>query len=163
MMFETLLVGIDTYIITAFLGYVVHWAIHQPWSGTAHEAHRRHHVELYPPGDLISDKYRSAGAKSTVWTFLALFSPVVVAPFVAWAMGKLTFTQAITIVATMALVGLANDSIHDSFHVRDHWMSRVIPGYHKMRERHFIHHVNMKKNFGIYSFTSDKIFGTYKE
>lgn len=62
----------------------------------------------------------------------------------------------------MIIVGLIHDVVHDSFHVKKHFLSRVIPTYEIMRRYHFIHHVNMKKNFGIYSFVWDRIFQTFK-
>lgn len=162
-MLSVLLVGLVTYLLTSLLGYVVHWAIHKPWAGRAYRAHRAHHIVLYPPGKLISDTYLSAGHQSTVYTFLLAFAPLLLIPIVLWAVGWFTLAHAAVAVLAMGAVGLLNDLIHDSFHVRDHWLSKVIPGYQRMRQLHFVHHVNMRRNFGIYSFIWDRIFGTLKE
>jgi sterol desaturase/sphingolipid hydroxylase (fatty acid hydroxylase superfamily) len=161
-MLDALLVGIVTYLITSLLGYVVHWAIHKPWAGRAYRAHRAHHIDLYPSGRLISDEYRSAGDQSTVYTFLLAFSPLLLLPVALWIAGVFSWGMALSAVLAMGLVGLLNDVIHDSFHVKNHWLSRVIPGYDRMRRLHFVHHVNMRRNFGIYSFIWDRIFGTLK-
>lgn len=162
-MFGVVLVGLITYLLTSLLGYVVHWAIHQRWTGKAYRAHRAHHIDLYPPGKLISDTYRSAGDQSTVYTFLLAFTPLLLAPVAFWLLGWFSMIQAVTAVGAMGLVGLLNDVIHDSFHIRSHWLSRVIPYYNRMRQLHFIHHTNMKRNYGIYSFIWDKLFRTYKQ
>jgi len=162
-MLSALLVGLVTYLLTSLLGYIVHWAIHQRWAGKAYKAHRAHHVDLYPPGKLISDEYRDAGAQSTIYTFLLAFTPFILLPIVLWLCGVFTFVSALTAILAMGLVGLLNDIIHDSYHVKRHWLSRVIPGYDRMRQLHFVHHVNMKRNFGIYSFIWDKVFKTYRE
>jgi len=162
-MLSVVFVGLVTYFLTSLLGYVVHWAIHQPWTGRAYRAHRAHHIDLYPPGKLISDAYRNAGGQSTVYTFLLAFTPILLLPIVLWAIGWFTFMHAFAAVAAMGIVGLMNDIIHDSFHVKNHWLSRITPGYDHMRQLHFVHHVNMKRNFGIYSFIWDRVFRTFKQ
>lgn len=161
-MLSALLVGIVTYLLTSLLGYVVHWTIHQRWAGAAYKAHRAHHIDLYPPGRLISDTYLSAGKQSTVYTFLLAFAPLLLLPIVLCLAGVFTWGMALSAVLAMGAVGLLNDVIHDSFHVKGHWLGRIIPGYGRMRELHFVHHVNMKRNFGIYSFIWDRIFRTYR-
>lgn len=162
-MLNTLLVGIVTYPLTSLLGYVVHLAIHKPWAGRAYHAHRAHHIDLYPPGRLISDTYLGASKQSTVYTFLLAFMPLLLIPVVLWLVGWFSWSMALSAVLTMGVVGLFNDIIHDSFHIRGHWLRRLVPGYEQMRHLHFIHHVNMRKNYGIYSFTWDRIFGTFRE
>lgn len=162
-MLSALLVGIVTYLLTSLLGYVVHWAIHKPWAGRAYRAHRAHHIDLYPPGRLISDTYLSAGKQSTVYTFLLAFMPLLLIPVVLWLVGWFSWGMALSAVLAMGAVGLLNDIVHDSFHVRGHWLRRLVPGYERMRHLHFIHHVNMRKNYGIYSFIWDRVFGTLRE
>lgn len=155
--------GIAAYFFASFVGYVVHWVIHQPWAGKAFRAHRAHHIDLYPPKDLVSDVYRSAGHQSTVYTFLLAFAPIVLFPVVAALLGWVSVTTMLCVIGSIGVVGLLNDVIHDSYHVRDHWLARWIPGYAHRRALHFAHHANMKKNFGIYSFTCDRIFRTVKK
>lgn len=161
-MLSVVLVGLIAYLLTSLLGYVIHWAIHRPWAGKAYRAHRAHHIDLYPPGKLISDEYRFAGSQSTVYTFLLAFSPLLLLPIILAIVGWFSIAQAIAALVAMGLVGLLNDIIHDSFHVKNHWLSRLIPGYDRMQQLHFIHHVNMKKNFGIYSFFWDRLFRTFR-
>jgi sterol desaturase/sphingolipid hydroxylase (fatty acid hydroxylase superfamily) len=158
----TLAIGTFTYVLATLLGYVIHWAIHQRWAGKAYQAHLMHHAKLYPPWDLSSDTYRSAGSNSTVWTFVLAFSPLLLLPVLLSAFGVLSFMNTAAIVLAIILVGVLNDVIHDSYHVNDHWVSRVIPGYASLREFHFIHHRNVKKNFGIYSMIWDRMFRTFR-
>ena len=151
-----------TYTATTLLGYVIHWALHQRWSGPLRKSHMAHHLVHYPPRDLVSDSYRSAGKDSAVYTFLLAFSPLLLLPIVLWLVGWVSLPVAVAAFFSMALVGLMNDIIHDSFHVRDHWLSRVYPGYESLRIGHFVHHRNMKRNFGIYSFAWDRVFRTFR-
>jgi sterol desaturase/sphingolipid hydroxylase (fatty acid hydroxylase superfamily) len=161
-MLKVICVGLGTYALTSFLGYAVHRALHQKWAGRAYTSHRMHHLSLYPPGDLVSESYRSAGNASTVYTFILAFSPLILIPTLLCAMGIVTFSTAFTSVLVMVLVGVLNDAFHDSFHLRSSFLQKIIPGYENLRQSHFVHHVNMKKNFGIYGFFWDKIFKTFK-
>jgi len=162
-MIIALLVGVAVYYTTSLLGFVIHWAIHKPWAGKAYRAHRAHHVDLYPPGKLISDVYKDPGHRSTVFTFVLAFLPLLLLPVVLCLFDVITVLSAVAAVFAMVLVGLLDDIVHDSYHVRNHWLSKIIPGYNHMRQMHFVHHINMRKNFGIYNFLFDKIFHTHKK
>ena len=162
-MLSVLLVALVTYFTTSLLGYAVHWAIHHTWAGWAYRAHRVHHIDLYPPGKLISDEYRNAGSSKTTYTFVLAFTPLLLLPIMLWLLGGFSLVHALAAIGAMLLVGLLNDVVHDSYHVKDHWLSRFIPGYARMRQLHFVHHVNMRRNFGIYSFVWDRIFRTFKQ
>lgn len=151
-----------TYVYSTFLGYCVHWAIHQPWAGLFYKAHMIHHLELYPNTRLVSDKYLSAGSKSTVYTFVVAFTPFFLIPILTFCYDITTLAQSISILLVMGFVGFVNDFIHDSYHVKNHWLNMVIPHYSRLRKLHFIHHLNMNKNFGIYGFYYDKLFNTHK-
>lgn len=150
-------------MLNSFLGYVVHWAIHKPWSGRFYEAHTTHHVRLYPPGKLISEKYRDAGQHNTAYTFIIAFIPILAIPVALYFFSVISLTTLIVSISMMIIVGLLNDLIHDSFHVKNHWVGQIVPNYHHMRRLHFAHHVNVQQNFGIYGFFWDQLFRTYKK
>ena len=150
------------YCIASFLGYVMHWALHRRWTGKLNRSHMAHHIELYPPKDLMSDSYRSAGHMSTVWTFVMAFIPLIIIPVIFACVGVLSLLNAISVIAAMIIVGILNDVIHDSYHVNNHWL-RKFPGYAKAQHLHFVHHRRMKKNMGIYEFNWDRMFGTYRK
>lgn len=160
-MLVALACAIASYLVTSFLGYIVHWMMHQRWAGPLRVAHMAHHIVLYPPKNLMSESYRSAGSSSSVWTFLAVLIPLMLLPVALALGGVISLWSAGLAVIAMALVGITNDIIHDSFHVIDHPLSKVIPGYKRMQELHFVHHRNMKRNFGIYSFVCDRLFKTH--
>lgn len=161
-MFYTILIGVIAYSLTALLGYVIHWTIHQPWAGALYRAHHAHHTSLYPKTDLISERYRSAGSQSTVWTFILAFTPFLAMPPLLAAVGWIYWGQAVVAILSMGVVGILNDVFHDSFHIKRHWL-RKVPGYNKMQRRHFLHHVNMRCNFGIYGFGWDWFFGSLRQ
>ena len=162
-MLAALLTALSAYLLTSFLGYVVHWLMHQKWTGRLREGHMQHHVVFYPPKDLQSDTYRSAGSAASVWVFLTILLSLMFLPVLLAVCDVISVTSAVFAVVSMAVVGIANDVIHDSFHIRNHPLSRWLPGFKRMQHLHFIHHCNMKKNFGIYSFVADRVFRTLRK
>ncbi len=116
--------------------------------------HMRHHLDLYPPGDLVSDSYRSAGGDSLAVTFAPFFialiaAQVVLLPALLW----------VPMAGTTGLVALWESYVHDSFHLRRHWMSRW-GWWRRARGLHMVHHRRMSRNFGISGSGWDRLFGT---
>jgi sterol desaturase/sphingolipid hydroxylase (fatty acid hydroxylase superfamily) len=153
----TLLVSL---VLASFFGHWIHYALHQPWTGPAHRGHMEHHLSLYPPGKLTSDKYLSSK-----WYHNGplLFTPPLVFLLLVFG-GILWLCHAplwMLLVFGVSLVGfgLVNDACHDSFHQRKHWLNRYT-WYKRLRKLHFRHHRDMSCNFGIMSFAWDRVFGT---
>jgi hypothetical protein len=55
--------------------------------------------------------------------------------------------------------GLANDYLHDVFHLREHWLFQY-RWCRRLRGKHFAHHVHMGTNFGIVTTAWDAVFRT---
>lgn len=165
MCMSLLLLTPAVFIGITFFGHVAHWSLHQPWMGRLTTSHMAHHQKLYPPTDMLSDKYRSAGKDSTVWIFAGLSIPVLAVPVVAWLFGLVSLFTAAYVIGEMILLGWLHDYVHDSFHIRGHWL-RKVPFLNKLHTHfeklHFVHHVDMSKNFGIFFSAWDKLFKTFK-
>jgi len=155
------LVIINSFLLTTLFGHVAHWAIHHRWMGKLYEAHTVHHVDMYPPRDFESDAYRSSGKNSSFFVFFLLGLPLLALPFVLVLFHAITVPLAFLSMGVMGLVGLFNDVIHDSFHMRVTRWSKIIPWYSLMKQAHVVHHKHVKKNFGIFTFLWDKLLGTY--
>lgn len=156
-----LAVIILTFLFTSLLGYAIHFAFHQKWSGRLNKSHMSHHLKLYPVNDLVSDVYREPGDDSTARLFIILFSPILLTVVGLTAFHIISILVGCAIFGTMALVGILNDRLHDSMHLNKsvwHWW----PGFSKLQKLHNMHHHRMGTNYGIFSFFWDKIFGTYK-
>jgi sterol desaturase/sphingolipid hydroxylase (fatty acid hydroxylase superfamily) len=66
------------------------------------------------------------------------------------------------VVAQSAAFGWANDAVHESFHVRGHWLRRF--GWAaRLTELHKVHHRDVRKNLGIFWLLPDRLFGTYED
>lgn len=150
-----LIVCVITYFLGNFAGYFVHRLLHTEYMGKAYIDHYHHHVSIYPPEDYLSNEYREPplGAeqgKYYIFTFLVLCLPFLLWH---WAYFILSVSLAIGILKLNAVV-------HDSLHIAGHkwekykwfWWLRVV---------HYQHHIDVRTNFGIFSFLPDKIFRTY--
>jgi len=155
-----------TYVAVTLFGYVVHWALHQSWAGKLNHRHMTHHLTLYPPEDFLSDKYRSAGKDNTVVTFVIASIPMVAFPIFLGLLGILSWPLVVTVVVVEIGLGLLHDYIHNSMHIKNHWMSRVPVLrviFQMWVKLHYVHHVDMTKNYGIFVFHWDRLFGSYRK
>lgn len=148
-------------VLGTFLGYIFHRMFHQEWSGRFYQAHMTHHLKLYPPTDYYSDEYRNPGKDNTVWLFAAVFSPLLVLILGLILTSVIPTLLGIMALIEMATIGWLNNSMHDGFHLKKSFWDRF-GFYVNLRKLHFEHHVDMGKNYGIFSFMWDKLFGTYK-
>lgn len=149
-----------TYIGTTLFGYVVHRSLHQSWTGKLNRSHMTHHLKLYPPSDFYSEKYREAGTDSTVKIFAAAAVPVVALPIVLWAFGVLSLGVMTLVIVEMLVIGWLHDHLHDAFHITNHPLTKFKLFNHWI-DLHYLHHIKMQRNFGIFSFGWDRIFKTY--
>lgn len=152
------------YIVTSFFGYVVHWSLHQSWAGRFNVSHMTHHLKLYPLSDFYSETYRNPGKDNTVKFFAFTAIPLVLAPIFLYFFGVLPLSLMITVLVVEGIVGFLHDYIHDAFHITNHWMSRV-PVLRDIFavwvKLHYLHHVDMGKNYGIFVFHWDHVFRTF--
>lgn len=143
-----LLAVLATVVIAFFLsewvGFSVHRLAHWPGSGWLFRNHLRHHAEAYPPSRYQTERY--LGDLKT--SFLRIFVPLFVGLNVlAWIV--LPWHLATIFFVTSSATALANSYLHDSYHMNDHWLRRF--GWHRrLVDTHYVHHLNVKKNLGIY-------------
>lgn len=160
---STLLVLALAVVVGSFVGYFFHRLIHKEWTGPLYRGHMEHHLTLYPKERLTSEKYE---LKEWYNSGPVLFTPAAVAlimvgALVGWVLGVSWFDF---FVFAGALVGFGflNDYVHDSFHLREHWLQKF-SYYRKLRRWHFQHHFDMAKNFGIVVMKWDDVFKTKSE
>lgn len=157
-----IIVGILNLIFMAALGYFSHRFFHNVRSKRFYQAHRTHHFSVYPKHDLISKTYRSAGKDNTFYLFAAIFAPIVIAAIILTLTSVIPFWMGIMILFEMLIISIVNEFLHNAFHLeKSLW--HHFPNFKKLRTLHFIHHSFTRKNFGIYSYIFDKIFGTYRD
>lgn len=158
-----LLVLAASLFLASLFGHGIHWALHRPWTGPAYRGHMEHHLSLYPPSDLTSQAYRSAR-----WYHngVFLYAPAfIVLLALAWGLVTLLALPTwivLTFGTTMLALGMANNWAHDSFHSHSSLFQRL-GCYRLMRERHHVHHRNMRCNYGIVTSVWDRAFGTLRE
>lgn len=163
-MLPILVTALIAFLISGLFGYVVHRSLHSSWTGRLNQKHMTHHLTLYPPSDYLSDEYRSPGKDNTTRIFALAAVPLVATPIILVFLGILPISLAITTIVVMLTMGFLHDYLHDAFHIRNHLLTRipVIKGiFAHWGELHYLHHVDMQKNFGIFLFHWDYLFGTF--
>lgn len=68
-------------------------------------------------------------------------------------------------VVSLLIFGLVivwNWWLHKAYHEQEHWLNKY-EWFKEKKKRHFVHHKNPKKNYGIASNFMDKIFGTWND
>lgn len=163
-MLAILLTALISFLLTSLFGHVIHWSIHQSWSGRANYCHMAHHLRLYPPSDFSSEVYREAGDDSTPKFFAISAVPLVLAPFILLACGIISLPIMITILIVEVLMGFLHYHLHDAFHIKNHWLYRIpiIKNYfNHWVYLHYLHHIKMNTNFGIFTFHWDKVLGSF--
>jgi len=163
MLLSLLIIFVISVFASSLIGHGIHWALHQRWMGPAWRGHMQHHLELYPPADLTSPRYRTASWFNS-GTFL--FTPpllliVVVLGSIALFIGvSLWFVAAAAV--GLAGFGVVNDIVHDNLHIECSWMSRF-GWYEPLQRFHFVHHKHMRRNYGVVTAAWDKLFGSFKD
>lgn len=157
-----LLTTLTTFIITTFFGYCVHLALHRPFMGKLYRSHLTHHQKLYPEHQFLSDEYLDAGKDNTVISFLLLGAPLIILPIVLLATHIISFVVFMTAMIGLGVFGGLHNYFHDQFHLRHSWLRRF-EWFDRMTDLHYQHHISVHKNFGIYWFGWDKVFGSFEK
>lgn len=150
------LVIICGFVFGESFAYFLHKFIHNPIAGRLHASHMCHHEKLYPIESFISKEYRSPGKDNTVYTFAVAIAVLGVICFIL-----LPVLWAAILVSEFIFLGLLNNYLHDSYHIKDHILE-WIPGFKRLRMMHYQHHIDMQTNLGIYTFVMDRLFKTYQ-
>lgn len=165
-MIAVLITIIIAFFITNLFGYVVHWSIHQKWMGKINKSHMSHHLQMYPPENFSSEAYRHAGKDSTPRFFAIASIPMILIPILLGIFNILPWHLVIVALITECISGFLHNYLHDICHIKNHWMGDIPilnKPFNAWLQLHYIHHVYMYKNLGIFNFNWDRIFGTYKK
>lgn len=146
------------YIFTQFSGYLIHRLLHKPETGRIYVAHNNHHQILYPPENYLSEGFylNPPWKDRSFWFYLP--------PALATAsLIFLLFPLSLAIILSLELLFIAwlNDVLHNAVHVKGHWLERY-HFFHRLRALHWWHHVDEKKNYGIFSWSADRLFKTFE-
>jgi sterol desaturase/sphingolipid hydroxylase (fatty acid hydroxylase superfamily) len=124
-----------------------------------------HHLDIYPVERYFSDTYQTPSFKESTPKFFAVAAiPILLLPVICWFIGLLPLSIMLISILEMLLIGAINYYVHDWFHVRNHRINKVPvlkSMFKKWNYLHYLHHVDMTKNYGIYSFFWDKRLKSY--
>lgn len=151
-----------SFFVSTLLGWIVHWAFHQPWSLWFYNAHMNHHKIQYPPTNFLSEKYKNAGGDSTTILFLIVCFPIIFAIAAMMFFGIFTITTGISILFSLFICGIIHNYFHDQFHLTNSWWNNFNI-FIRWRALHYVHHLDMSYNYGIIFYQWDKLFGSYDD
>jgi hypothetical protein len=162
--------------VAGLIGFMIwHWFAHQKWTRDMHRYHMDHHLVLFPPRYFFGNPKVKPELLQYRWID---YIPLVRAEsfwheFPMYAIGALIVYGGYFIGATkvsiicglveLVVVGLVGNSLHNSFHIKGHWLERF-DWYHQIRALHYLHHQgSMKHNFSILNFRLDKLLHLYQD
>ena len=154
------LVTIGTFLYGTLIGWLVHWVLHQRWSGVLYRAHLTHHT-LYPPANLTSDRYRTSGKDDGVF----FFTPAIVLAFAAFVgvlhVLGISWPMLVWVCFEALVLGVAHDWLHAKFHMTE---TRFLGlrWFRGLRALHFYHHRDTRLNLGIFFFGWDRVLRTFR-
>jgi sterol desaturase/sphingolipid hydroxylase (fatty acid hydroxylase superfamily) len=120
-----------------------------------------HHVKLYPPLDLVSEKYRSAGKDNSNLVFIPAITVAFAAlEFLMWKIGASVGTLVMLVIEGI-IIGALHDLMHTWFHLSGTRLLKY-EWFQRLKRYHFYHHHHMQQNFGIIWFGWDRVFGTFR-
>lgn len=158
----TIVAILSALTVGTFLGWLVHWAMHQRWSGRFNKAHMTHHVKMYPPKDLISDTYRDSGRDDGVFVFVpAITVGVLLVDTALFFCGVSLVSLTLSALVSVG-IGAAHDWVHKAFHTPSPWLERLT-WFRNLKALHLAHHRRMMTNLGILVYCWDRLFGTFRK
>jgi hypothetical protein len=155
----TLFVLVVTFMVGSSFGWIVHWLLHTKLFKGLAKAHNVHH-EKYTPDDFESEAYRDSGKDDSSFVFVPIITVSILLFFLPFAIMWSAWWIYFFVVVEGIIVGVANDRIHDAFHIRDHKLNKY-RWFRKLKHLHWLHHVYPKKNQAIIWFGPDKLFRTF--
>ena len=148
------------WLASEFSGYFVHKLMHARFV----PEHEDHHMDKYPPTDFYSDEYRVSGTGSNwrqnIWYVLSVL------PFATLIYFWLGWQHVLSFALTGVCTALWNQYIHEAKHITNHWLGRfVLTGWYFrwIQNRHFIHHIELHKNLGMYNYVWDTLLLTKRD
>ena len=155
----SIVVGFVVYV--EFMGYITHrFFIHDGiFSDKLRATHYCHHEIKYPYYNFESEKYRLSH-DSLPWVLTIIFGgwfPLIILCY----FNVINVYLAILLFITSSLHIYVLSYIHDSYHIKDHWLNKY-EWYKYNKHCHYIHHLD-DMNYGITNYVFDKLFGTFSD
>jgi len=153
-------IPISTYLVVGPCLWIVHWSGHQRWIWNRwYKSHTiEHHIKIYPPSKLLSDKYISVNNLLNLNILLYLPIPLFNL-FVHMLFCDLNNYNNILIIIVGYMIIIEQEIIHRSVHMKGHFLENYT-WFKFIRKLHFIHHQgDFKRNYAMIDFCIDLLTG----
>lgn len=134
-----------------------HRMLHHPRSGELFRLHLLHHAKLYPPSRLLTVRYVGEGGS---WQQISLALGALGILLISALCGT-PMKVVLVCAGVFALLLAGGNWFHHALHVSPTALERF-SWFLRMREYHFVHHVEQDKNFGIIEYGFDGVAGSWK-
>jgi len=158
-------------LYTELVGYIVHRLLHANRLGMLGKLHLEHHLVHYPAnGTMKSEEYLHARkTKSWIekvgWEWIIPITTITIpVSILLMLLGVPLQYMAAGVMVSLLWTWACFDYVHKVFHLKNVWIEKnyIFKSWFKeTRKLHFIHHNNMKVNFGITFFWFDKLYETF--
>lgn len=148
--------------------YLWHYQAHRtlpwiPFNTRCKQLHMQHHWEVYPPQSFFGKKDESK-LEITHDSFLTQHEALLYVLLFLFLLGAyLAGEKPIAILFAFIfdiIVGYVGNALHQSFHVKGHWLERF-HFYHELRSVHYIHHLGSTNfNYAVFNIGIDWILGS---
>ena len=156
-----LIINFSLFLLVELIGYLWHRFVNHLGilSDKIRVTHYCHHEEIYPYDDMISDEYKTS---HDTWPW---FIPLIIFGYmplyIVYKRYKLDYNLYISYLIQITTHIYIISYIHDSYHVKDHWLNQY-EWYTENKKYHYIHHLD-NKNYGITTYIFDHLFGTFSD
>ncbi len=158
MLNEFLFYNIISWYLYHFIEYLLHYLSHRRYSGFMYKIHRNHHIIHYPVNKLMDKKPYKTGYYYGLPDGIFAHGPIMISIFII-SYNILNTYIFLNLSLRIILLILISDYIHTNIHINGSYLEKY-DWFLKLRERHFYHHKNIKKNINIIDNNLDIIFKT---
>jgi hypothetical protein len=158
------------YAVAMAAFYAWHWQCHRrlrwvPFNARCVQLHAEHHWRIYPPTAFFGQPSADGALQVTHDSFVTQHEAllyVLLAAAIAFAFVALR-ENPVAIAFALVLdivIGLGGNALHQSFHVRGHWLERF-SAFHELRAVHHIHHLgSARMNYAVFNVGLDWLMGS---
>ena len=149
------------FYLIEFFGYIWHRNVHHMGllGNVLRVTHWKHHCIDYPAGDMWTNKMKENTSKIVDREAFPFTFGAILFSYICYKNNIIDRSDLKLYSIMVISMGILNQYIHDSYHIKNHWLNKY-KFYRKNKICHDIHH-RLNCNYGILTYTFDRIFGTY--
>jgi len=148
---------VGAYLTGSFIQTVMHrWLGHAAVGSFFHRRHVLDHHRIYSP------RHRASAEYSDVERSLTPYYAVPVAALIALLSKMVPPAPLTSFTATMLISYALHAYLHKHYHLQHSWLAQS-RWFRRLRELHYVHHYDARRNYAVIDLFWDRLFGTFKD